>query len=369
MKIIVLQDRLRSGGTERHSILLSREFAEAGHRAELVTFRPGGALAGTVSSAHRCLQPFDTGIDWLAPGLTGRILAGSPDIVLCMGKTANCFACRIQRRAAALGLATKVVATLRAGDRLPWFYTCSVRRACHAVTNSDEAAERLVAAHGIERGAVSVIHNSLVFPESAGGRDEALRSDLGAGTGSTVLLSVAMFRPPKNQRALLEIAAGLPGDWDWRLWLVGDGPERGRCEALCRRLGLGRRVSFLGFRADPGPYYRSADIAVHASSEEALSNFLIEAQAHGLPAVACRALGIRECFVEGSTGWMVEQGDHAGFRSALALLAADTPAVRAARSQTARAFARRSFDPGRQVKAYLALFESLLSEKPQAPRP
>ena len=85
MKITVLQDRLRSGGTERHSILLSREFAGLGHDARLVTFRPGGQLAGTVAVEHRSLQPFDTGIDWLAPGLLRTVLGAAPDIVLCMG--------------------------------------------------------------------------------------------------------------------------------------------------------------------------------------------------------------------------------------------------------------------------------------------
>jgi glycosyltransferase involved in cell wall biosynthesis len=119
-------------------------------------------------------------------------------------------------------------------------------------------------------------------------------------------------------------------------------------------------VRFLGFQPDPGPYYRAADIAVHASREEALSNFLIEAQSHGLPAVACRALGIRECFVPGRTGWMVEQGDFDGFRSALERLASDTREARAARAAEARAFARDSFDPARQVAAYTTLFESLI---------
>jgi hypothetical protein len=99
MKIIVIQDHLRSGGTERHSILLTREFCGLGHEAELITFRPGGRLAPSASCPHRALQPFDTGIDWFAPGLLRAALDGS-DIVLCMGKTANCFAGRIQRRAA-----------------------------------------------------------------------------------------------------------------------------------------------------------------------------------------------------------------------------------------------------------------------------
>ena len=44
MKIIVLQDHLRSGGTERHAILLTRELAGLGHEARLVAFRPGGRL-------------------------------------------------------------------------------------------------------------------------------------------------------------------------------------------------------------------------------------------------------------------------------------------------------------------------------------
>lgn len=368
MKIIVLQDYLRSGGTERHSILLSRELGALGHSVRLVTFRPGGRLADTVMSEHRCLQPFDTGVDWFAPGLMRAALGDSPDIVLCMGKTANCYGGSIQKRALKRGLRTKVVASLRAGDRLPGLYYESVRETSHLVTNSLEAADELATLHGLDRKKLSVIYNSLVFPESFRGRDSELRARHGAAPGTTVLLSVAMFRTSKNQRALVEIAADLPLEWDWMLWFAGEGHERASCERLAERLGIGARVRFLGFQPDPEPYYRAADIAVHASKEEALSNFLIEAQSHGLPAVACRALGIRECFVQGKTGWMVAQGDYEGFRASLALLAADTPAERAARADEARAFTRRAFDPARQVAAYEALFESLLRAGGPAPR-
>jgi glycosyltransferase involved in cell wall biosynthesis len=367
MKIIVLQDYLRSGGTERHSILLAREFAALGHDTGLVTFRPGGALAGTAGPGLRSLQPFDTGIDWFGPGLLRTVLKGGPDIVLCMGKTANCYAGLIQRRAAAKGLATKVVATKRAGGEILPLYYSSIKNAAHIVANSIEAAADLVNEHGVERKMVSAIHNSLVFPGKDWEVDQGLRSKLGAGPSTTVLLSVGMFRPEKNQRALLEIASGLPAEWDWRLWFAGDGPERPACERLASKLGISERVRFLGFQADPGPLYRAADIAVHASGEEALSNFLIEAQAHGLPAVACHALGIRECFIPGRTGWDVAQGDYDGFRASLALLAADTPEERNARSEEARAFAAREFDPARQVAAYIRLFESLLRDGKPAP--
>ncbi len=367
MKIIVLQDHLRSGGTERHSILLSREFSQMGHGAQLVTFRPGGRLAPTAGCPLRSLQPFDTGLDWFAPRLQATVLSGSPDIVLCMGKTANCFAGRIQRGAGARGLGTRVVATLRAGGRLPGLYYSSVKAASHLVTNSREAADLLVSRHGLERARVSVIANSLVFPDASPERDGGMRAALGAAPSSTVLLSVGMFRPEKNQADLIRFAAGFPRDWDWHLWLAGEGPQRGRCERLAASLGLAGRVKFLGYRGDPGPCYRAADIAVHASREEALSNFLIEAQSHGLPAVACRALGIEECFLPGRTGWMLEQGDAEGFRAAVARLLSDSPVERAARAAEARAFARASFDPRRQVEAYLALFESLIRSSAPAP--
>ncbi len=368
MKIIVLQDYLRSGGTERHSILLARQFAAMGHGARLVTFRPGGILASTAGGEHRSLQPFDTGIDWFGPGLARTVLAAA-DIVLCMGKTANCFAGRLQKRARSRGLGTRVVATLRAGGRLPWVYYSSVRQASHVVANSREAADALVSTHGLEARRVSVIRNALLVAAPAGGRDDGLRGRLGASPGSTVLLSVGMFRPEKNQRALLEMAAGLPEAWDWRLWLVGDGPERASCERLAARLGLGEKVNFCGYQADPSPYYQAADVAVHASREEALSNALIEAQASGLPAVAFRALGVGECLVEGRTGFIVAPDDFAGFRAALGRLATDSAAERAARAEEARAFAREAFEPGRQIRSYLELFESLRrgSEPPVHP--
>jgi glycosyltransferase involved in cell wall biosynthesis len=367
MKIIVLQDYLRSGGTERHSILLAREFASLGHDSSLVTFRPGGALSGTAAAGVRSLQPFDTGIDWFAPGLLRTVLGAKPDIVLCMGKTANCFAGRIQQRAAARRLPTKVVATKRAGGQILALYYSSIKNAAHIVANSIDAAQDLILEHAVDKARVSVIHNSLVFPGTSWALDPDLRTKLGAGPSTTVLLSVGMFRPEKNQRALLEMAAGLPEDWDWLLWFAGDGPEREACERLAAQLGIAARVRFLGFQADPGPLYRAADVAVHASREEALSNFLIEAQSNGLPAVACHALGIRECFIPGRTGWDVAQGDYEGFRASLALLASDTPERRAARSEEARAFAKREFDPARQVAAYIRLFESLLRDGKPAP--
>jgi glycosyltransferase involved in cell wall biosynthesis len=254
-----------------------------------------------------------------------------------------------------------VVATLRTGKPLPWLYRRGLRRARQVVANCREARDAAVAQHGVPPAQTSVIYNALVFPPAASPvRDEVLRARLGARPGTTVLLSVAMFRPEKGQRELIEIAAGLPAGLDWQLWLAGDGPARGACERLVEKLRLRDRVKFPGFYADPGFLYGSADLAVHASRSESLSNFLIEAQARGLPAVACAAQGIGECFVPERTGFVIPRGDREGFRAAIVRLSGEPAAAREARSAEARTFARSTFDPARQIAAYLDLFERLL---------
>lgn len=366
MKILIVQDFLRSGGTERQSVLLANAFAAAHHAVTLLTFRPDGKLAGTVAPgvSRRTLQPFDLGLDWFAPWLVARARAASPDVVLCMGRMANCHAGRLQR---ALPRAA-VVATMRTGKKLPALFRASLHAATHVVANSRDAADTLVSRYRVAGEKISVIHNSLVFPplvagDAATSPRHSLRAQHGAGPQTTVLLNVAMFRPEKNQRELVEIVAGLPEQLDWQLWLAGDGPARAACERLVAAKNLGARVKFLGFHRDPAPLYRAADLAVHASWSEALSNFLIEGQAHGLLAVAYAAQGINECFVPGRTGWTIARDDRAAFRATLSRRISEPRAAHAERAADARAFARSTFDPERQVAAYLELFSRL------APRP
>ena len=363
MKILVVQDYLRSGGTDRQSLLLSGAFAAAGHDSTLLTFRPGGALAATCSPAvtRRVLQPFDLGLDWFAPGLKRTVAGIAPDIILCMGRMANCYAGGLQEKFPA----TAVIATMRTGKPLPRLFRRSLRTVPHIVANSQEAKANLVTGLGLPEGKISVIYNSLVFPPASSlTRNTALRTQHGAGPGTVVLICVAMFRPEKNQRELIELAAALPATADWQLWLAGTGPALAACERLAAERGLAARVKFLGFQPDPSALYRAADIAVHASRSESLSNFLIEAQAHGLPAVVYAAQGIAECFQPGQTGWVVPQGDRAAFIARLQPLLADE-AFRRTCATGARALAGTRFDPAQQTRAYLDLFARLVQNRPR----
>jgi len=378
MKIIILQDYLRNGGTERQSVLLANAFAAAGQPTTLLTCRPGGAISGTVDAAvtRAVLQPVDTHQSWFAPGLVRFAAQLHPDVVLCMGRMANCYAGRLQDRLPD----TAVVATLRTGKKLPWLYRRSLRTVRHIIANSQASARHLIAGHAIPAQKITVIHNALVFIADSGfsmqgcerppgvehplprSRSKpsglAVRAQSAAGPDTVVLLCVAMFRPEKNHQGLLDIAAQLPGDCNWQLWLAGDGETRPACLALAHRLGLADRVKFLGFHPNPTPLYEAADIVVLASHAESLPNCLIEAQAHGLPVVAYDVGGVRECFIPGTTGWAVPIGNATGFAEAVAALFADGTG-RDAIAPVARAFAEDTFAPTNQIRRYLDLFTQL----------
>jgi glycosyltransferase involved in cell wall biosynthesis len=307
------------------------------------------------------LQSFDTRLDWYAPGLRRTLEVLQPDVILCMGRMANCAAGHIVNIVQDRWPDAVVLATMRTGKCLPWRFRRSLSAVRHIIANSNAARTTLMQEHGISADKISVIHNPLVFPLVADGESAestaraTLRSNHGATARTTVLLNVAMFRPEKNQAELINSAAALPADFDWQLWLAGDGPTRAACEALSTRLSLTNRVKFLGFLRDPSAVYAAADLAVHASRSESLSNFLIEAQAHGLPAVAYEAQGIGECFLPGETGAVIARGRTADFCAAVRHYAAADAACRS----RAREFARTTFAAPRQVQAHLDLFAKL----------
>jgi glycosyltransferase involved in cell wall biosynthesis len=366
MRIWLLQDYLRSGGTERQTILLAKEFTAAGHAVEVVTFRPGGTLAPSLAPlVPRVLQPFDTSLNWFAPGLLRAARRAAPDIILCMGRMANAHSGRLARNLPA----TAVVATLRTGKALPGPFRRSLAAVAHVVANSREAAARLAGDYRVPSAKISVIHNALVFPPgpeaaAAARARRALRTAHGASDSTVVMLCVGMFRPEKNQAGLLRIVAqlGPATTSDWQLWFVGEGPERAACTRLAAALGLAERARFLGFQADPAAAYASADLAVLTSQAESLSNFLIEAQAHGLPVIASEVGGVAECLLPGVTGDLVPCGDQDAFGAALRRWINDETLRRTA-APLARHFAREAFDPARQASAYLALFEGLRASR------
>jgi glycosyltransferase involved in cell wall biosynthesis len=93
-------------------------------------------------------------------------------------------------------------------------------------------------------------------------------------------------------------------------WLVGDGPQRGRLEALSRRLGIVDRVRFLGSlsREETLATLRQCNILVHPSLHEAGGWVCAEALAAGRP-VICLDLGGPAAQVTDEMGFKIPAND------------------------------------------------------------
>ena len=284
-------------------------------------------------------------MSFYAPGLIKEIARQSPHTVICMGRMANLYGGRIQIKFPQI----RVVGTLRTGKKLSFLSTRLLRGMAGIIVNSRWWKRQLVSS-GFQRHKIKIIHNSMTL---TGAKDEStLDREAGPGHSGCVFLSVAAFRAGKGQHDLLKIFSRLDPSLKWKLWFAGDGPKLRRCQRLAARLGMGDRVAFLGYIDDPGSLYRQADIAVSASREDSLPNFLIEAQWYGLPVVAMKYRGIEETFKDGRTGHLIARRDQNAFREALQKMILQRE-MRKQFGIEAKEHARKHFPPQKQAEKTL----------------
>ena len=122
-----------------------------------------------------------------------------------------------------------------------------------------------------------------------------------------LVISVARFEAPKDHATLLR-ALGKLLHLDFRLQLVGDGPELAAARRLVSELGLQDRVEFLGHRHDVAELLSHAQVFALSSRSESFPMTVLEAMRARLPVIASNVGGISEAVVDGHTGLLVEIG-------------------------------------------------------------
>jgi glycosyltransferase involved in cell wall biosynthesis len=162
---------------------------------------------------------------------------------------------------------------------------------------------------GVDRKKIAILHNSVkpfVPPPEAD--VQRVRRELALNTGEAVILSVGRLSQEKGHADLLRTAAALRAMAEapqFRIVIVGDGPERGPLSRLAAQLGVQDAVTLTGFQRDTKPYYALANVVGVPSHSEGSPNVVLEAMAAGLPIVATAVGGVPEILVEGVTGLMV----------------------------------------------------------------
>lgn len=162
------------------------------------------------------------------------------------------------------------------------------------------------------------------------------------------VLSVGRLEREKGHALLLDAAAD-PALRKAALTvtLIGGGTEREGLEARAARLGLGRRIRFLGTvgQDEIREHYAAADVFCLSSLGEGVPVVLMEAMAMGIPVVAPRLMGIPELVEDGVSGVLFTPGRADDLARALAMLAA-SPSKRKELGRRGRARVKREFDAG-----------------------
>jgi glycosyltransferase involved in cell wall biosynthesis len=110
----------------------------------------------------------------------------------------------------------------------------------------------------------------------------------------------------KRPRIPLEVCAELARRGvDVELWVAGKGPLQPELESEAKRLGIDKRVRWLGHQPDPHRWFAASDVFIHTAIGEAFGNVLVEALGCGVPVIASKSGATPELIEEDKTGKLV----------------------------------------------------------------
>lgn len=248
-----------------------------------------------------------------------------------------------------------------AKTRMPRLMAATLRRLDAVVALTRETRAEAIE-FGIPAPRVHLLGNGVdvvTFAPSDEAARLAMKETLGLGT-SAVVLYVGRLSAEKNPCGLLRAWSSVDNNLsdDWKLVMVGEGPEHPAIAALITDLGLTDQVIFTGRQDDVARWMRAADIYVLPSRNEGLSNSLLEAMASGLPVVATRVSGVLELVEETGAGLVVDVGDMHGLGRSLVRLARD-PELRNDMGKRARRTIESRFAIASVAAAHETLYRQL----------
>jgi glycosyltransferase involved in cell wall biosynthesis len=191
-----------------------------------------------------------------------------------------------------------------------------------------------------------------------------VRKELGIAPETCLLLVVGRLAEQKGLEYLLESLPRLKRETrvPFKLLLAGTGPLKSKLQNWTRELGIGKHVTFLGFRKDIGDLLAASDIVILPSLHEGLSIALLEAMAAGKPIVTTAVGSNLEVTRNGAAALLVPAKDPAALATAVARLA-NNVSVRILKAQQAKEIYFNHYTEKRMLASYRELYLLLLPPK------
>ncbi len=140
---------------------------------------------------------------------------------------------------------------------------------------------------------------------------ERLRRQVGIPGEAWVIGNICRLTLAKNLGQFLQVLAKLRAVRGRPVYgvLIGEGELSESLKETAKRLGVGDRVFFLGFRSDAVNWLLAMDVFLSTSRWEGMSRSLLEAMAAGKPVIATSIKGNRDCLIDGENGLLVPVDD------------------------------------------------------------
>lgn len=207
---------------------------------------------------------------------------------------------------------------------------------------------------------IEVIHNFVDVERFSRKPIDAFKK-LIAPNGERVLLHASNFRKVKRVEDVVKIFYEVNQQIPGKLLFVGDGPERGSAEELCRKLETCDDVHFVGKQEQMEDILAIADLFLLTSEYESFGLAALEAMAAGVPVISTNAGGLPEIMVEGVTGYMGAIGDiETMSRRAIDILQFDEQLNQFKKNAAQHA---KRFDIHNIVPLYEQLYDEVLSKE------
>lgn len=218
-------------------------------------------------------------------------------------------------------------------------------------------------AYGISAERIAVIPNGVQTNSAVASDIAAFRQRFDIGENPLILF-MGRLHHIKGPDLLLEAFAGLKERFP-TAHLVFAGPNDGMLlllQKMVRRFGLDKRVHFAGYLAGSEKHavYRTADLLVIPSRQEAMSIVALEAGIAGTPVLLTNQCGFPEIAVIG--GGECVNSTSSAIQQSLATLLADRQKLKAMGARL-QAYVRTHFTWDMTASKYIDLYRGILGQK------
>ncbi|MAP56035.1 N-acetyl-alpha-D-glucosaminyl L-malate synthase BshA [Altibacter sp.] len=133
--------------------------------------------------------------------------------------------------------------------------------------------------------------------------------DLMADKNERIITHISNLRPVKRVMDVIEIFDRIQKKIPAKLIMVGEGPEKEACEALCVKKGIQEKVLFLGNSSEINKILCFTDLFLLPSEKESFGLAALEAMACGVPVISSNTGGLAEVNVQGVSGYLSDVGN------------------------------------------------------------